>query len=405
MKISMLIWTCSKNASDGSYIPENVWAEYIRSDRSKEALEDGSMLCTLTHRSRSLDSLPEGQGKLKSVIGKDDGVLIVTDNNPAPVMKISRLWMEGDKVYAEAEVFDEGLFDPAMANQIRRFKGLLRSGVKLGCSCVLVCYWEPDGSGHDIGKKIQRLKAVDVTVNPSCPDSKILGILEDGDEAYEDTFSERDSRTLKANGVVCKTFSDSMAASVTTGLPRTSKIGLRVCELKVKQFSQVTDIRVTPEEATQKEYSIGAVRERVRLGKMSPRLQFRRLMIDYKGALKAAGGQERMKPEEVKVLKSLFVNDVLMIVKQIYPDIMKGKQIATLLGASSISKGTREAAQKLQLPFRMAMMQFERTGYISKDRLQKIQDAYLVFTDSLVNEIFDSNVKIEETPEDEETSE
>ena len=401
----MLIWTCSKNASDGSYIPENVWAEYIRSDRSKEALEDGSMLCTLTHRSRSLDSLPEGQGKLKSVIGKDDGVLIVTDNNPAPVMKISRLWMEGDKVYAEAEVFDEGLFDPAMANQIRRFKGLLRSGVKLGCSCVLVCYWEPDGSGHDIGKKIQRLKAVDVTVNPSCPDSKILGILEDGDEAYEDTFSERDSRTLKANGVVCKTFSDSMAASVTTGLPRTSKIGLRVCELKVKQFSQVTDIRVTPEEATQKEYSIGAVRERVRLGKMSPRLQFRRLMIDYKGALKAAGGQERMKPEEVKVLKSLFVNDVLMIVKQIYPDIMKGKQIATLLGASSISKGTREAAQKLQLPFRMAMMQFERTGYISKDRLQKIQDAYLVFTDSLVNEIFDSNVKIEETPEDEETSE
>lgn len=363
------------------------------------------MLCTLTHRSRSLDSLPEGQGKLKSVIGKDDGVLIVTDNNPAPVMKISRLWMEGDKVYAEAEVFDEGLFDPAMANQIRRFKGLLRSGVKLGCSCVLVCYWEPDGSGHDIGKKIQRLKAVDVTVNPSCPDSKILGILEDGDEAYEDTFSERDSRTLKANGVVCKTFSDSMAASVTTGLPRTSKIGLRVCELKVKQFSQVTDIRVTPEEATQKEYSIGAVRERVRLGKMSPRLQFRRLMIDYKGALKAAGGQERMKPEEVKVLKSLFVNDVLMIVKQIYPDIMKGKQIATLLGASSISKGTREAAQKLQLPFRMAMMQFERTGYISKDRLQKIQDAYLVFTDSLVNEIFDSNVKIEETPEDEETSE
>lgn len=386
----MLIWTCSKNASDGSYIPENVWSEYIRSDRSQTEIEDGSMLCTLTHRSRNLDSLPEGQGKLKGIIGKDDGVLIVSDHNPAPVMKITGLHLEGDKVYAEAEVFDEGLFDDAMAAQIRRFKGLLRSGVKLGCSCVLVCYWEPDGAGHDIGKKIQKLKAVDVTVNPSCPDSKILGIIED--EAFENTFSEKDSRTLKNNGIVCKQFSDTSAD--VASLPKSSKVGLSVGYLKVKQFSQITEVKA------EKSYSIGAVKERLRLGRMNPRLQFRRLMIDYKGAIKAAGGESKMKPEEVQVLKSLFVNDVLLIIKQIYPEIMKGKQIATLIGASSISKGTRDAAQKLQLPFKMAMLQQEKAGYVSKDRMAKIQDAYMVFTGALVNEVFDPNVTIQEEEED-----
>ena len=409
MKIKLLIWSTDKNASDGSYIPSNVWTEYIKSDRCQSALDNGTMLCTLTHRSRALTALPEGQGGLKGVIGKDDGMLIVTDSNPAPIMKITDIYQEGEKVFAEAEVFDEKLFDHSMSEQIKRFKGLLRSGVRLGCSCVLVCYWENDGTGHDIGKRIQALKAVDITVNPSCPDSRILGILED--DEIENTFSKKELDTMSNGGVLCKTFSDTSNISGVSTLPKSSKIGLRVCNLKVKQFSNISDAIVVDERgplnttATEKGFSIGAVKERLRMGKLSPRMQFRRLMLDYRGALKAAGGVQKMKPEEVKILKSLFVNDVLLIIKQIYPDIMKGKQIATLIGASSISKNTREAAQKLQMPFKMAMMQQEKQGYISKDRMNKIQSAYIVFTDSLVNEIFDPNNKMKITPDEGEEDE
>jgi hypothetical protein len=36
----------------------------------------------------------------------------------------------------------------------------------------------------------------------------------------------------------------------------------------------------------------------------------------------------------------------------------------------------------------MAMMQQQKSGYISKDRMKKIQDSYVAFTGSLVDEVF-----------------
>jgi len=71
-------------------------------------------------------------------------------------------------------------------------------------------------------------------------------------------------------------------------------------------------------------------------------------------------------------MKSLFTNDILLLIKQIHPEILKGKQIATLLGASSISKNARLAAQRLQLPYRLAMQQISKTGTLSKDRMSKL---------------------------------
>ncbi len=391
MLIKLLAWTTSKAASDGSLISAPVWEEYIRSERCQTAIDDGSMLCTLTHRSRNLKALPEGQGELKGTVGKDDGMLICTDNNPAPIMKIVKVYLEGDKVYAIAEVFDEKLFDPAMANQIIRFKGLLRSGVKIGCSCVLVCYWQSDGNGHDIGQKIHALKGIDITVNPSCPDSRVISILED-ESPIETEFSDRDYRIMTSDGILCKTFSDPSEIQGISELPRSSKIGMRVCALKVKQFSNISEASMvsddTQHEPTEKVFSIGSVKERLRINKMSPRVSFRRLIIDYRGALKASGGADKMKPEDVAMLKSMFVNDLLLIIKQIHSDILAGKQISTLLGASSVSKSVREACQKLQLPYRMAMMQQQKSGYISKDRMKKIQDSYVAFTGSLVDEVF-----------------
>jgi len=136
---------------------------------------------------------------------------------------------------------------------------------------------------------------------------------------------------------------------------------------------------------------------------MAPRVSFRRLIIDYRGAIKASGGIDRMKPEEVAVLKSMFVNDVLLIIKQIHEDILKGKQISTLLGANTVSKSVREACQKLQLPYRMAMMQQQKSGYITRDRMKKIQDSYVAFTDSLVSEVFgESKLNLKDVPGDEE---
>ena len=362
MKIRAKVWMCSGVASDGSIIRREVWEEYLRSSEYAELIESGSGLGTLTHRSRNIKCNPSDFSNLKGTTGADDSMLVVSPSMPAAVWKIDRLFIDGDWVCADMTVLDEKTADSSMAEQITRLKSLVRQGCKLGVSAVIVAYWDQQG-GNDVAKKIHKIKAIDVTMNPSVARARITEILEDEETK---TFSD-------TNEPVCKVFSTSDEYAV---LPKSSKIDLCFTTLKVKEFSQISELEISEEEIVeQKEFSVATVKERLRYAKLSPRQTFRRLMIDYKGAIKAAGGVEKMDPEDVKILKSLFTSDVLNIIKTIYPDIMKGKQIATLIGASSISKNARQACQKLQIPFRMAMQQQEKQQFITKDRYQKIQNA------------------------------
>ena len=325
MKIRAKVWMCSGVASDGSIIRREVWEEYLRSSEYAELIESGSGLGTLTHRSRNIKCNPSDFSNLKGTTGADDSMLVVSPSMPAAVWKIDRLFIDGDWVCADMTVLDEKTADSSMAEQITRLKSLVRQGCKLGVSAVIVAYWDQQG-GNDVAKKIHKIKAIDVTMNPSVARARITEILEDEETK---TFSD-------TNEPVCKVFSTSDEYAV---LPKSSKIDLCFTTLKVKEFSQISELEISEEEIVeQKEFSVATVKERLRYAKLSPRQTFRRLRIDYKGAIKAAGGVEKMDPEDVKILKSLFTSDVLNIIKTIYPDIMKGKQIATLIGASSISK-------------------------------------------------------------------
>ena len=387
MKIRAKVWMCSGVASDGSIIRREVWEEYLRSSEYAELIESGSGLGTLTHRSRNIKCNPSDFSNLKGTTGADDSMLVVDPSMPAAVWKIDRLFVEGDWVCADLTVLDEKTADTSMAEQITRLKSLVRQGCKLGVSAVIVAYWDQQG-GNDVAKKIHKIKAIDVTMNPSVARARITEILEDEETK---TFSD-------TNEPVCKVFSTSDEYAV---LPKSSKIDLCFTTLKVKEFSQISELEISEEETVeQKEFSVATVKERLRYAKLSPRQTFRRLMIDYKGAIKAAGGVEKMDPEDIKILKSLFTSDVLNIIKTIYPDIMKGKQIATLIGASSISKNARQACQKLQIPFRMAMQQQEKQQFITKDRYQKIQNAYLEFVNSLIDEVFGPASHLTELPKD-----
>ena len=395
MKIRAKVWMCSGVASDGSIIRREVWEEYLRSSEYAELIESGSGLGTLTHRSRNIKCNPSDFSNLKGTTGADDSMLVVSPSMPAAVWKIDRLFIDGDWVCADMTVLDEKTADPSMAEQITRLKSLVRQGCKLGVSAVIVAYWEQQG-GNDVAKKIHKIKAIDVTMNPSVAKARITEILEDGTEEEIKTFSDTNEPT-------CKVFS---TADELSTLPKSSKIDLCFTTLRVKEFSQMSELElfeVTPEVeevVEQKEFSVATVKERLRYAKLSPRQTFRRLMLDYKGAIKAAGGVDKMDPEDIRILKSLFTTDVLNIIKTIYPDIMKGKQIATLIGASSISKNARQACQKLQIPFRMAMQQQEKQQFITKDRYQKIQNAYLEFVNSLIDEVFGPTSHLTELPEE-----
>ena len=183
---------------------------------------------------------------------------------------------------------------------------------------------------------------------------------------------------------VTKVFS---TTEIAPELPKTSKIGLRFTSLKVKEFSSLSEFSVYD----QKEFSVGSLKERLRVSKLSPRQNFRRLVLDYKQLCKSQGGVSKMDPEDLRVLKSLFTSDVLMILRQIHPEILKGKQISTLLGASSLGKATRLAAQKLQIPYKLASKEVEKSGMLSKPRFQKLQESYFEFINSMIDEVFNDH--------------
>ena len=112
--------------------------------------------------------------------------------------------------------------------------------------------------------------------------------------------------------------------------------------------------------------------------------------MDYKQLIRSQGNKG-LDPEDERILKSLFTTDILNILKQIHPEILKGKQISTLLGASSLGKSTRVAAQKLQIPYEMISKEIEKNGAPTPNRFKKLSEAYLEFINSMVEEVFGSS--------------
>lgn len=414
MKIKLRFWKRGNTpASDGSIIPDNVFQEYFNSPQYKEMMEAHSCLGALTHRVRDPRSNPVDFQGIKNTTGKDDALLCVSPVMGAPIMYVERMYFEDEWVCADAVIIDENGADQAMSEQIKRLKTLIKNKIYPGVSAVVVAYWDSDSSrGGDVCRKIQFLKGIDITLNPSQKGARVVDVYEDGDDyaeeevndklpAYLRSFSEKDINVMNSGTPVTKLFS---AKDIAPDLPKTSKIGLKFTELKVKEFSSVSEAEII-EDTTQKEFTVGTLKERLRYVKLSPRQHFRRLIIDYKAIVKAQGGVSKANPEDLKILKSLFTSDVLMILREIHPEIIKGKQIATLLGASSLGKTTRLAAQKLQIPYKLASKEVEKSGMLSKPRFQKLQDAYTEFINSMIEEVFNDNSATPKPKKEEETVE
>ena len=375
-------------ASDGSIIPRDVVETYLNSEDYKNAIESRKMLGSLTHRARNLANAPQTAGTaLTKTIGKDDMMLLVGVSSPTHY--VERLYIENDGwCYADIKILEETGLDDEAIQYIRRLKGLLSQGIHPGVSAVIVAYWDSTSTGSDICRKIQSIKSLDVTLNPSWKAAQIVKIDDEKGGDSERTFSAKD---YQFDGLKVKQFSD--LNSIGCGdLMKSSKINGVFTKLKAKQFSasgvveEVDDISTTKE----KTFSAASLRVRIKEGMMSPRMRFRRLILDYRQLIRQLGGAEKIDAATMKSMKSLFTSDVLDIMKQITPEIMSGKQINTLIGASSLGKSVRVAAQKLQMPFRMAMQESAKQGFVSKMRYQAIQDAYIEFINSLMDDIFGS---------------
>lgn len=382
-------------ASDGSHIPAQVLQDYLNSDSYKNSIESKSMLGGLTHRARNLANAKNSGAALSKTVGKDDMMLLCTEA-AAPVFYVTKLELMPDSwCYADIELFDEALADDEAAQNIKRLKYLLKAGVKPGASAVVLGYWDSSTSGCDTLRKLVSIKGLDITLNPSWKQAQVVQTWDDEGNLIageEKNFSEIEytPKDFEYRGLKVKAFSD--LNSLGCGdMIKSSKIDGKFTKLKAKVYSadgMVEEIKEAVRESVQKNFSVVALRDRVREAKYSVRQRFRVLILSYRQLIKQQGGVEKIDSETLKIMKSLFTTDILDIMKTITPEIMNGKNPGTLLGASSLGKGVRQSVQKMFLPYKMAMSEVTKTGSISKARYQKIQQAYSDFTNAMIEEVF-----------------
>ena len=404
--MEVIVRCCSliKPAADGSIIGETVVRNYLQSKEYQLSIDGKLTLGYLTHRGRNLECLPGNVNspKLKTCIGKDDSGLIVADGVPTYTHYVKEFFVdnvegEGPWLCAKVVIFNEKDFDGLAADNIKRLKALIRAGVKLTCSLVVLAFWDSTSSGVDICKSIRSIKSLDWTVNPSFgPLARIVEVIDDEDLQKEFSEIENDSAFIKTQPkegeIKVKVFSN--LSDFGSDLPKSSKIDGVFTKLKAKQFSTICSVEEVSEPTietvveSEKEFSIVDIKERLRESKLSPRMRFRKLYINYKQVIRQLGGVDKIDEETLKILKSLFTTDVLTIIKEITPMILQGKQINALIGASSLGKGPRQAAQALQIPFRMAMKEAQKMGYLTKMRYEKLQSHYMDFVNALIDDVF-----------------
>ena len=192
-------------AADGSHIGETAVRNYLESKEYALSIEGKLTMGYLTHRGRSLDVLPSSVGNpgIKKVVGRDDAGLIVGENLPTFTHYVKEFYIEdvpgeGPWLCALVHIFDENQgFDEISIQNIKRLKALIRSGVRLTCSLVVLAFWSGEG-GIDECKSIKAIKSLDWTVNPSFgPLARITEVIDDENkDALTKEFSEIENDRL-----------------------------------------------------------------------------------------------------------------------------------------------------------------------------------------------------------------
>lgn len=152
----------------------------------------------------------------------------------------------------------------------------------------------------------------------------------------------------------------------------------------------VEDIITVPQT---KQFSAASINERLRLQGLDPKIKFRLTVLDYKKYYTSNKNKMTKDPRLMKNLKNLFISDMMSIFTQILPFIEEGKQLQTLTGLSTVTKGMNTAAKDLSTAYRKALKQ-AKNGQISSSVLRPLQEKYSNFMNLLIVQIFPGIDKI-----------
>lgn len=419
LKFSVKLFDTTSVAADGSTIPRRSCEAYLSSDDYVKVINDRLGIGGESHKDRKLKQ------DLRGLVGMDDQVLI---NNNALHYYTKLYFKPGDNfLYADAVTFDPDLFAGERKDKIVNEIGMLSSGVKLPVSVVIQALW----SKRNVAEKIVRIKGFDFTLNPSfkgAGDVEVYSPENLDDSSFSDAeikqFSEGvegdfniQTKIFSCTGEVIvlddqntlnydRVFSDGSGSVDYFDVVRVYGInspqvkiiskeeGKRIEKSKLEEaannkllksrhksddvpdtskkvFSEDSSIEDTNTYSTVSSISDRLViSEQPRLTKMS------RLISGYKSIVES----REYNSNQLLKLKLLFIQDLNLLIKEVLPEIKKGRTFNSLYALSRFGDEVKSTSDTLSDTYRKMLISESVMKFVPKTLygvwLSDIQDFY-----------------------------
>lgn len=137
-----------------------------------------------------------------------------------------------------------------------------------------------------------------------------------------------------------------------------------------------------------KTFSITTIKERIRVGKMSPRVRFRLTIVDYKKYYMANKTALDKDPAHLAILVRLFLSDLMEMFDSVLPYIKDGKQLGQMLGIEQVARGLNQSARELSIAYKKALNSEETSGAPTPSFYKLLAAKYKEFINQLLIQIF-----------------
>jgi len=164
-------------ASDGSIFPRKVVVEYLESDAYRSRMASRTCLGGVTHGNRD-DKINKYE-----IVPAVDHMLL----NQNITHYVSKMWIDGDWLYAHLHIFPPDIFEGTPnAQWIRLIRALLAQNIEIPVSAVVIGQWQ-----NNVCTQIKDIIGVDFTLDPGFEGARVI-LQNHG--AKINTFSKKNKR-------------------------------------------------------------------------------------------------------------------------------------------------------------------------------------------------------------------
>lgn len=135
-------------------------------------------------------------------------------------------------------------------------------------------------------------------------------------------------------------------------------------------------------------FSQASIKDRLKLTKMDPKMRFKYTVVDYRRFYAMFKSKLAENPQELKMLRDMFLQDLTGMMTNIVPYIQDGQQLGMILGVQSVSPNISKVARELSLAYKKAIVSTEKQGAPAPMIYKLLASKYREFVNELLGSVF-----------------